>query len=223
MNATGHERPGKSDWRHRVEAAIRYRPPEWQRLEAPAGSPLHAAVVSRAVQEFLDADAQAVFISDGGEFGQWAQACIAAPHRLINGPSGAIGSSVPFALAARLAFPDSRIVTMLGDGTFGFHAMEFDTALRYQLPFIAVVGHDAAWNAELQMQLRSFGAERAVGCELLPTPYEGLAESLGGYGSCVTSASELRARLADARESGLPACLNVPIERNAAPVIRRSV
>jgi len=222
LSVAPHEPPEASDWKQRVEAAIRYRPREWAGLEAPADGPLHAALVSGAVQEFLDADSNAVFISDGGEFGQWAQACISAPHRLINGPSGAIGSSIPFALAARLAFPESRIVTMLGDGTFGFHAMEFDTAIRYQLPFIAVVGHDAAWNAELQMQLRSFGAERAIGCELLPTRYDGLAESLGGYGSCVTSASELRARLVDAQRSGLPACLNVPIERKAAPVVRKS-
>jgi len=223
IDVAARERPGESDWKLRVETAIRYRPPEWDRLDASMGSPLHPVVVSRAVQEFLVADADSVFISDGGEFGQWAQACISAPHRVINGPSGAIGSSIPFALAARLAFPDSRIVATLGDGSFGFHAMELETALRCGLPFIAVVGHDAAWNAELQVQLRSFGAERAVGCELLPTRYDRLAESLGCYGAQATSAGELRAGLEEAERSALPACLNVPIGRHAAPVIRQSV
>jgi len=127
-----------SDWCEEVQSAIAYRPADWPMIKNPDG-PMHAVEVCRAVQDLLSDDDQAVLISDGGEFGQWAQACVHAPHRIINGPSGAIGSAIPFALAARLAFPDSRVVTMLGDGTFGFHPAEFDTAVRYGLPFIAVV------------------------------------------------------------------------------------
>ncbi|MCH7989302.1 MAG: thiamine pyrophosphate-binding protein, partial [Planctomycetes bacterium] len=134
------------DWLNEVQAAVAYRPSEWATLESDSEGPLHPVAVCKRVQEFLDGDDDAVLISDGGEFGQWAQACLNAPHRVINGPSGSIGSSIPFALAARVAFPDSRIVTLLGDGTFGFHPAELDTAVRYKLPFIALVGNDAAWN-----------------------------------------------------------------------------
>ena len=210
-----------SDWHDEVQAAISYRPPEWATLESAPGGPLHAVEVCRGIRELLDAEAEAVFISDGGEFGQWAQTCVAAPHRVINGPAGSIGSAIPFALAARLAYPRSRVVAVLGDGTFGFHALEFDTAVRYQLPFVAVVGNDAAWNAEYQIQLRKYGTQRLVGCELLPSRYDEVAQALGGHGGHAATANELRPALQDAVASGRPACVNVMIERNAAPVIQR--
>ncbi len=208
-------------WCDDVHVAINHRPSAWSSLHAAPGDPLHAVEVCRAVEAFLSPDPNAIYISDGGEFGQWAQACLSARRRLINGPSGAIGSAIPFALAAREAFPEARIVTLLGDGTFGFHPAEFDTATRYQLPFIAVVGNDAAWNAEYQIQLRDYGPERLIGCELRPTHYHEVAQAFGGYGEHVSAASELPAALERAYTSGLPACLNVSLAKHAAPVIRR--
>lgn len=222
MSQAASRRPWQEhDWCQQVESAISYRPPAWIDIDSQRDGPLHPVEVCRRVQEYLDQD-ETVFVSDGGEFGQWAQACLSARHRVINGPAGAIGGSVPFALAASLAFPGRRIVVTLGDGTFGFHSMEFDTAVRYQLPFVAVVGNDATWNAEYQIQLRNFGRERTVGCELLPTRYEKVVESLGGHGEYITASEGILPALRRAEESGLPACLNVPIQRTAAPVIRRN-
>jgi acetolactate synthase-1/2/3 large subunit len=209
-----------SGWRQEVQSAISYRPAEWSSHQSSADGPLKPVDVCRDVQRFLDAGDSSVFISDGGEFGQWAQACITAPHRIINGPSGSIGSAIPFALAARLAFPDARIATLLGDGTFGFHALEFDTAVRHRLPFVAVVGNDSTWNAEYQIQLNKYGPERMVGCELLPTRYDLLAQSLGGHGQHISRPTDLAAALDRAHHSALPACVNVSLERTAAPVIR---
>ena len=92
---------------------------------------------------------------------------------------------IPFALAARIARPDATVVAMLGDGTFGFHLAEFDTAARARLPFVAVVGNDACWNAEHQIQLRTYGRDRAHGCELLPARYDQAVAALGGHGEHV--------------------------------------
>ena len=84
----------------------------------------------------------------------------AAP-RIINGPAGSIGSRIPFAIAARAA-PEAPVIAVMGDGTFGFHMAEFDTAVRCNLPFVAVVGNDATWNAEHQIQLREYGTARTA-------------------------------------------------------------
>jgi acetolactate synthase-1/2/3 large subunit len=218
---SGRKRPASS-WSDEVRAAISYRPPGWSDEEPASEGPIHPRNVLRAVQELLDSRPDSVLISDGGEFGQWARACLSAPHSLINGLSGAIGSAVPFALAARIAFPGSIVVTVLGDGTFGFHPSEFDTAVRYMLPFIAVVGNDAAWNAEYQIQLREYGEDRLVGCELLPSRYDEVVTALGGHGEHVQSAGDLRPALERALRSSLPSCVNVSISRNAAPVVRRT-
>ena len=109
----------------------------------------------------------------------------------------------------------------MGDGTVGFHIAEFDTAVRYGLPFVAVVGNDARWNAEYQIQLRDYGAARLIGCELLPARYDEVAEAFGGYGEQVDDAANMSDAMQRALASALPACLNVMIEGLAAPNIQR--
>ena len=203
---------GNDSWRAEVEAALSYRPTEWRAISGRS----HPVAVCREVQKLLDSP-DAVLVSDGGEFGQWAQACLAAPHRVINGPAGSIGSALPFAAAAKLALPHSRVVAMLGDGTFGFHMSEIDTAVRYGLDYVAVVGNDATWNAEYQIQLRAYGEARAKGCELLPTRYGAVAAAMGAHGEDVVSFNQLGEALGRAAAAGKPACVNVMIERVAAP------
>ncbi len=209
-------------WYNEVEAAVSYRPASWDSVKSGEREPLHPLEVGRAVRDVMSRLGGSVFVSDGGEFGQWAQAAIPIRPRLINGPSGAIGGGAPFALGARAARPGSSVFLTTGDGSFGYHALELDTAARHGLPFVAVVGNDAAWNAEYQIQLREYGEDRLVGCELLPTRYDRLAESLGGHGERVTEASQLRPALERAAASGKPACVNVMIRRTPAPVIELS-
>ena len=84
-----------------------------------------------------------------------------------------------------------------------------------------MVGNDGLWNAEHQIQLRDYGAGRAHGCALAPaTRYDRVAEALGGHGEFVETAAQLEPALARAFASGLPACVNVVIAGQPAPVIR---
>jgi len=213
--------PTPGNWVDEVRAALTYRPPAWDGARSAEGSKLHPVEACRPLQRLLDSDPESVIVCDGGEFGQWAQACLHAPHRVINGVAGSIGSALPFAVAARLARPDAPVVALLGDGTFGFHAAEIDTAVRHALPFVAVVGNDARWNAEYQIQLKRYGPDRLIGCELRPLRYDHVTVALGGHGEHVTEARELPAAIDRAHASGLPACIDVAIDGLAAPVIRR--
>jgi acetolactate synthase-1/2/3 large subunit len=210
-------KPVTSAWRDEVREAIRHRPAVWDTAIAREPGRLHPVQALRPLQRLLDAHTDSVLVSDGGEFGQWAQACLSAPRRIINGPAGSIGSALPFAAAAKLAHPSATVVAMLGDGTLGFHLSEIDTAVRYGLDYVAVIGNDATWNAEYQIQLRAYGKERAQGCELLPTRYGAVAQALGAHGEDVVRPGEFQGALQRAVASGKPACVNVMIERLAAP------
>ena len=213
-----------SSYTKSVQEAVAYRPAAWQTQRSQTSGALHALEIGRAVQPLLDKAGDPIFVSDGGEIGQWAQATIRCDTRLINGLAGSIGSAIPFAMAARVARPNATVIATLGDGTFGFHMAEFDTAARHKLPFVAVIGNDSAWNAEYQIQLRSYGKDRAVGCELAPSAaYEQAVVALGGHGERVTRAEELPAALERALKSGKPACVNVMIERLPAPNVTRVV
>jgi len=207
----------KSAWLDDVRAALAFRPDGWAAATSRQSGRLHPLEALLPLQAVLDEHPDSVLILDGGEFAQWAQACLSAPNRLSNGVAGAIGAGLPFAVAARLAKPDAPVIAIMGDGTFGFHPAEIDTAVRYGLPFVAIVGNDARWNAEYQIQLRDYGPNRVGGCELLPTRYDRVAQAFGGYGELVTSADEILPAVRRAIASGLPACINVMLEGQAAP------
>jgi acetolactate synthase-1/2/3 large subunit len=210
-------------WVDAVSEAAAFRPPAWKTLGATQPGTVHALEIGRAVQKILDDADDPILVADGGEFGQWAQACMHASTRLINGPAGSIGSAIPFAMAARVARPNATVIAALGDGTFGFHMAEFDTAVRHKLAFVAVVGNDSCWNAEYQIQLNSYGAERTIGCELQSgAAYDKVVAALGGHGERVTSAADLPAALDRAVKSRLPACVNVMIARMPAPTVSRA-
>jgi acetolactate synthase-1/2/3 large subunit len=218
-HAEGHQRSG---WCEEVNSAIGYRPKQWQQLQSKRGGVLHPTEACREIDAFLKQHPNHTVACDGGEFSQWAQSLLTIHKRIINGLSGSIGVAMPYALAAKAASPDEVVMAIMGDGTFGFHMAEFDTALRYNLPVIVIVGNDACWNAEYQIQLRSYGPERAKGCELLPAHYEKAVEALGGHGEYVTSAGQIAPALTRALASGRPACVNIRIESVAAPIVSRA-
>ncbi len=190
-----------------------------RRQEASAGAGISPAALCAAVQRRIEAAAAAILVSDGGEFGQWAQAGLTAPRRIVNGVSGAIGGGLCYGISAALQDPGATIFALMGDGTAGFHIAEFETAARHGAALVAVIGNDRRWNAEHQIQIRKYGAERAFACELSGARYDLVAEALGGHGEFVTAADGLDAALARAVDSGRPACVNVAIEGAPAPSI----
>ena len=202
----------RSSWRKEVNSAVTARP----KVNKLSGT-IHPADVGMVIQDVINDAIDPILIVDGGEFGQWAQATINAPTRIINGPSGAIGGSICYAFAAKIARPNATVIVLMGDGTIGFHFSEFESASRYGKNFIAIVGNDARWNAEYQIQLRDYGSDRLYGCELKPTSYNQAAEGFGCYGAVIENTSELRVELKKALAGKLPACMNVMIEGVPAP------
>lgn len=209
----------RAAWRTSVAAALNER-----RVDGTLGGSVRTAAqrissgqLCTAVQDYVSSLEDVTVICDGGEFGQWAQATIAGTRRVINGPSGAIGGALCYALAAKKAHPHACVIALMGDGTVGFHFAEFETAVREGTPFVVVIGNDERWNAEHQIQVRSYGPERTIGCELSGARYDVAVAGLGGHGEYVTSSAQLRPALERAVASQKPACVNVQIEGMPAP------
>ena len=183
---------------------------------AVAGPPMHATYVHKTVAPMLNPDDILVF--DGGDFCHWGRAF--HPARRDSGwlyiPSlGMLGSAIPTAFAATVAFPNSRVVCFNGDGSFGFNAMEIDTAVRHNLPAKIILGNDAAWGIDRQIQIGLYG--RPVATDLLQQRYDLIAQGLGAHSELVTSPEELVPAVQRAFDAPGPALVNVLVDRAISP------
>jgi len=212
--------PRPAAWLAEARAAIDERPGTWKHLVSTEPGKLHPAEVFYALQHVVSCDPQTIVICDGGEFAQWGQSILKAPRRLINSVTGAIGAGLPFAFAARLLDDQAPIFAIMGDGTFGFHMAEIETAVRRHLPVVVIVGNDARWNAESELQRRYYGENRMHGCDLLPARYDLLASALGGHGEFVDAIDQLPSAIARAAGSGKPAVINIMTQSIPAPALR---
>jgi acetolactate synthase I/II/III large subunit len=170
-----------------------------------------------AIAEVVDADPEMIVIGDGGDIVAQASKVLRVPDRgtwMDPGPLGTLGVGMPFALAAQLANPGSRVLIVYGDGAFGLNGFEFDTAVRFGLPIVGVVGNDAAWGQMMRPQAMLYGTERLVATELRYTRYDKVVEAMGGHGEHVTKPADIVPALDRAFASGLPALVNVEIRKD---------
>jgi acetolactate synthase I/II/III large subunit len=172
-------------------------------------SPLHPMRLYKELQEVIDRDA--VVIGDGGDFVSYAGKVMQTyqPGCFLDpGPFGCLGSGPGYALAAKLARPESQVVLMLGDGAFGFSGMEFDTLARHGVNVVAVMGNNGIWALEKHPMEFLYGY--SVAAELRPgTRYDEVVQALGCHGELVQRPSDLKPALGRAFESGKPALVNV--------------
>jgi acetolactate synthase I/II/III large subunit len=196
--------------------AVRREQAAWAENLTRPGTPMHAMFVHNAVKSLLRPDDCLVF--DGGDFCHFGRSLLPAlkPKRWLYVSSlGMLGSGLPGALAAKVAYPDSRVIMLTGDGAFGFNAMEFDTAVRHKLNIVGILGNDSAWGIDRQIQLGLYG--RAVATDLLQTRYDQVVQGLGGHGEFVARPEELAPALERAFAAGKPALLNVAVQRAISP------
>ena len=189
---------------------------EWAEKLARAETPMHALFVHKTIKSILQPEDCLVF--DGGDFCHFGRSLLPAlkPKRWLYVSSlGMLGSALPSALAAKVAYPDSRVIMLSGDGAFGFNAMEFDTAVRHKLNIVAILGNDSAWGIDRQIQLGLYG--RSVATDLRQTRYDQVVQGLGGHGEFVSRAEELEPALRRAFAAGKPALLNVAVQQVVSP------
>jgi acetolactate synthase I/II/III large subunit len=157
----------------------------------------------------------AVVIADGGDFLSFARVGLPASTYLDPGPLGCIGVGTPFGVAAALACPGRKVVVATGDGSFGFNAMEIDTAVRHKAPVLIVVANNGAWAIEVRDQQETHG--RVVGTRLQFADHAAMARAFGLHAERVEKVEQLQgaiARAMAALEHG-PALLDVLVTPEA--------
>jgi acetolactate synthase-1/2/3 large subunit len=181
----------------------------WEEGAHSEETPIHPLRLMREVREFFPREA--ICAQDGGTTSVWSfyQNRIYEPRTFLwAADSGHLGSGVPYAVGAKLARPDVPVYCITGDGSFGFNAMEMETARRENAPVIVVIANDCCWGMIKGGQQLVYDG-RYCGVDFTDVRYDKLAEAMGCYGERVTEPAEIRPALQRAADSGLPAVLDV--------------
>jgi acetolactate synthase I/II/III large subunit len=180
-------------------------------------APVHPLRLAHEINEFLTDNT--IYIGDGGDVVTFSGGVVQprGPGLWMDpGPLGTLGVGVPFAMAAKAARPDREVVCLFGDGAFTLTGWDFETMVRFNLPFIGVVGNNSYMNQIRYGQIQKYGEDRGdVGNKLGDVRFDLFAKMLGGYGEEVREPKDIRPALERARESGKPALINVWIDQDA--------
>jgi acetolactate synthase-1/2/3 large subunit len=118
------------------------------------------------------------------------------------GALGSLGVGTGFAIAAGLAHPQKEVLCYYGDGSFGMTAFDMETANRFGVPYLAVIGNNSAMNQIRYGQLAKYGEDRGnVGNLLSDVEFSKFAEMLGGYGEEVRDPAQIAGALQRGREA----------------------
>ena len=204
---------GRAAWFEALTQEEIKRRKEIDELAKSDTKPINHYRLCRAVADFIDDDT--IVVGDGGDIVACGARVIPVnePGNWMDpGPFGCLGVGPSFAIAAKLAHPDKKVLILHGDGSFGLNGMEFDTAIRHNIPIVSIIGNDAGWGQIRNPQVAAFGERASLATDLALTRYEKVVEALGGYGEFVTEPHEIIPALERAFQSGKPACVNVAID-----------
>jgi len=197
------KRGKRREWMKRLSEAEAAATEKLMPLFKSNNQPIHPYRVAYELNEFL-AD-NTIYIGDGGDVVTISAQAV-RPRRpgqwMDPGALGSLGVGTGFAIAAGLANRDKEVLCYYGDGSFGMTAFDMETANRFGVPYIAVIGNNSAMNQIRYGQLAKYGEERGnVGNLLGDVPFGKFAEMLGGYGEEVRDPARIAPALQRARES----------------------
>ncbi|MFW9949130.1 MAG: thiamine pyrophosphate-binding protein [Candidatus Thorarchaeota archaeon] len=170
----------------------------------------------KEVYEFMDNDA--ILIIDGGDIAGYAleQIDIYKERKPLSTLQaigmGHLGTSIGYAIGAKLGKPNKQVISISGDGSFLMNVQDLETAVRLKLQdLIFVIGNNACWGMIKSGQKALF-KRRYIDADIPDCDYGKIAESFKCYGEEVTDPNEIKPSLERARNSGKPAVIDVKIE-----------
>lgn len=197
---------------------------DWNKALEHDGVPMHPAHVAATCNAVFDPDSP--IVADGGNTAIWAMFHHHArvPNRVLSTfKFGMLGAGMAQAIGAAIARPDRPVCCIIGDGAFGFHPQEIETAVRNKLKVIYLVLCDKQWgmvkmNQQFALKplktlmFKSLKPEETIKADLGEIAFDQLAEAMGAHGERVSDAAELKPALERALASGGCAVIHVDVD-----------
>ena len=133
---------------------------------------------------------------------------------------GLVGFSFACGLGVKLAKPQSKVISLMGDGGFGMTISELSTAVEYKINTITIVMNNKSWGAEKAYQ-RDYYDRRYIGSEITSPPFHKIVELYGGIGFHVKKINELKNIIRKALKCNKPVVINIEVDPNAIYSFRK--
>ncbi len=121
-----------------------------------------------------------------------------------------LGVALPWAISAKLTYPEKRIFSISGDGGFLFSSMELETAVREKLPFIHFIWTDGTYNMVLEQETLKY--KRKSGVDIGAIDIVSYAKAFGAKGYKMNSIEDFKGILDEAVCSEVPVLIDIPID-----------
>ena len=189
--------------------------------EANFINPIQPSALFKILRETLPSNS--VITLDAGTL------CLQATDQLnYSGPKslftpldfGLVGFSFACGLGVKLANPNSKVISLMGDGGFGMTISELSTAVEYKINTITIVLNNKSWGAEKAYQ-RDYYDQRYIGSEITSPPFHKIVELYGGIGFHVKKINELKNVIRKALKCSKPVVINVEVDPNAIYSFRK--
>ena len=206
----------------RVASAKKQKFAAFEKLAVSGERPIRPERVVRELHRVLPDDA--IIVADPGTpcpyFSAFYDVPMMGRHFISNRAHGALGFSLPAAIGAQLGQPDAKVVSVMGDGSFGFSVGEFETVTRLNLPISFVVFSNSSYGWIKAGQKSGF-EQRYFSVDFNPTDHAAVASAYGIKSWRVEDPEQLGTVLAEAAEHGGPTLVDVisqPLQEAEAPV-----
>jgi thiamine pyrophosphate-dependent acetolactate synthase large subunit-like protein len=202
-------------WLAALREQVRSNEAEVEQLMRLDSTPINPYRLAREIRDVLPRNAT---ICDDGEVIMGVSRSVLPSYgarlRLNAGPTACIGTGVPYAIGAALAYTGRTVVAVLGDYAFGGPAIDIETAARVGAKVVFVVANNAGIAGHL-LQDWMFPPGSPPIARLLPADYEKMSEMVGGHAERVERPAEIRPALERALAAPGPALVNVFVDPNA--------
>ena len=182
-----------------------------RQAEDSTSFPAHQGYLIATLRAFMDDED--ILSLDNGVHMMWAARNFNARRpntMLIDHALGSMGISLPAAIAAKLVYPDRKVVVVTGDGGFAMNSQDIETAVRLGLDLIVVVFDDSGLGMIAMKQIAE-GYDR-FGVGFRNPDFVKFAQSYGAHGHRLEDPSQFRALLEAAHAQGGVHIIDAPVE-----------